>query len=138
MQQLGDGIGDTAFNSKVMDGEDVWVVELGDRLCLSLEPGEAVRILCHRFVDDLNRDVAVEPLIMGAVHLAHPAGADLVDDAVVAEGATDEVLHFELVPSLWYRSCVGAGGLIRPYCSCRWIPGAGGPPIRTLSVGRIF
>jgi hypothetical protein len=30
---------------------------------------------------------------VGAVHLPHPTLADLVDDAVVAEGATDEVSH---------------------------------------------
>jgi hypothetical protein len=29
----------------------------------------------------------------GPIHLAHPSLADLVDDPVVAEGATDEVLH---------------------------------------------
>ncbi len=30
---------------------------------------------------------------MRPVHLTHPAFADLLDDAVVPEGATDEVSH---------------------------------------------
>jgi len=69
------------------------MVELGDRFRLSLEPGETVRISSNRFVYDLDRDVAVEPLIVGAVNLAHSALADLGGDAVVTEGATDEVSH---------------------------------------------
>jgi len=69
------------------------MIELGDRFRLSLEPGETVRILSHRFVDDLDRDVAIEPFVVGAVHLTHPTLADLVDDAVVPKCAADEVLH---------------------------------------------
>ena len=31
---------------------------------------------------------------MGSINLTHPTSADLLDDAVMPEGATDEVLHF--------------------------------------------
>jgi hypothetical protein len=34
-----------------------------------------------------------QPFIMRSVDLAHPALADLPDDAIVAKGATDEVSH---------------------------------------------
>ena len=38
---------------------------------------------------DLQRDVAVEPLVVGAIDDAHAAFADLLEDAVVAEGLAD-------------------------------------------------
>jgi len=45
---------------------------------------------------------------MRPVHLSHPALADLVDDAVVAQSATDEVSHCVwfpggMVPQLQYQ-----------------------------------
>jgi len=35
----------------------------------------------------------IQPLIVRPVHLPHTASTDFGDDSVVAEGATDEVLH---------------------------------------------
>jgi len=76
-----------------VDGEDVRVVQLCNRLGLTLEPGETVGVLCHSLMDHLYRHIAVKPLVTGAVDLSHPALADLLDDAVMAEGGADEVLH---------------------------------------------
>ena len=45
-------------------------------------------------MEDLDRHVPIQSLVVGPIHHAHPALADLVDDAVVAEGATDEVSHY--------------------------------------------
>jgi hypothetical protein len=42
-------------------------------------------------MDHLYRHIPIQPLVMRPVNLAHPALADLLDDAVVPEGATDEV-----------------------------------------------
>jgi hypothetical protein len=69
------------------------VGELGDSLGLGLESGETVMSLGHRLRQHLDGDITVESLVVGAVDLSHAAGADLLDDTVVAECATDEVLH---------------------------------------------
>jgi len=79
--------------AELVNGKDVRVVELGDRLRLSLETCETVGVLSHRFMEHLDRHIPIEPLIVGAVDHAHSALADLLDDAVVAEGGADEVLH---------------------------------------------
>ena len=42
---------------------------------------------------NLDRHVPVEPLVVSAVDHSHPTFADFLDDSVVAETATDEVLH---------------------------------------------
>jgi hypothetical protein len=36
-----------------------------------------------------------------AVHHTHPTRADLLDDAVVAESATDHLLHCRCFPPTW-------------------------------------
>ncbi len=69
------------------------MVELGDCLRLALESRNALRILRHRRWQHLDRHVPIQPLIARSVNLAHPSLADLVDDAVVAEGATNKVSH---------------------------------------------
>ncbi|MBD3853454.1 MAG: hypothetical protein IFJ96_01625 [Acidobacteria bacterium] len=47
----------------------------------------------HCLGQHLDGDVPIQALIVRSVDLTHPALADLLDDAVVPEGSTDEVLH---------------------------------------------
>jgi hypothetical protein len=60
---------------------------------------------------------------MGAVYLTHPALADLFDDAVVAEGATDEVSHF-FRGSRRYGIAVVWRVAVSAKAVTGWIPGA--------------
>ncbi len=64
---------------------DVRVVEGGQELGLALEAGEALGILRQLCREDLDRDLAAELRVSGAVHLAHPSGAEGGDDLVGAE-----------------------------------------------------
>jgi len=93
IQQLSDSVGYSFIGAEIMDGKDVWMIQLGNSLCLSLETCETIGILSHSLMKHLNRNVPIQPLVVGAVHHPHPAGADLLDDAVVAEGATDHFCH---------------------------------------------
>ena len=76
-----------------VDGDDVGVVERGEGARLTLEAGQALGVLRHRRREHLDRDVAPELRVRGAVHLAHPARADGGGDAVVAEAAADHLGH---------------------------------------------
>ena len=81
------------LDAEVVDGEDVRVVELGHRLGLALEAGEPLRVLRHLLGQHLDGHIPLEPLVLSPVHHAHSAGADLLDDAVVAECLTNKVCH---------------------------------------------
>lgn len=73
---------DEAAVDDAVDVGDVRVIQRGQRLCLAREAGEALRIECEEVGKDLDRDVAIELGIAGAIHLAHSAGADGGDDVV--------------------------------------------------------
>jgi hypothetical protein len=75
LEQLGHRIDGFILGPEIMNRENVRVGKLGDRLGLALEARDAILARGH-------------PL-----GLPHPTLADLVDDAVVAEGAIDEVSH---------------------------------------------
>ena len=79
--------------SDIVNGDDVRVVEGGCRAGLLLEAAQPVLVCGRRLRQHLDCYVPIEPLIVRPVDLAHPADADLLDDAVMAEGATDEVSH---------------------------------------------
>ena len=75
----------------------IMVIELRFMICHlsrvyksgSAERRVAAPFQWHEFQSYLTAELSV----FGPVHLTHPASADLLDDAVVPEGATDEVLH---------------------------------------------
>ena len=49
--------------------------------------------IMFRLGDLIYRHVPIKPFVMSPVNLTHPARADLLDDAVGPERATDEVTH---------------------------------------------
>ena len=67
------------------------MVEFGDRLGFVLESIEAITSLCHLVRQHLDRHLPIQALVMRPVHHPHPASADFGGDAVVPEGATNEV-----------------------------------------------
>ena len=84
-QQLGDGVGHAGFDADIVNRQDVRMRERGDRLGLALEAGERGGIGGQPLGQDLDRDIAIEARVAGAVDLTHPPGADRSDDLVGAE-----------------------------------------------------
>lgn len=68
---------------------DVRVIERGERLRFACQPGESVGIVSNGIAQDLQRHVATEPGIAGAINLAHTALADLAEDLVGAQLLAD-------------------------------------------------
>jgi len=54
------------------EGDDVGVIQRGDRLGLALEAQQAIRVAGQRLGQYLQGDQAVQPEILGGVHVAHP------------------------------------------------------------------
>ena len=73
-----------------VDRGDVRVVERGEEVRLALEAREALGVLRHLRRQHLDRDVAAEVRVGGAVDLAHPAGAEGGGDPVVRQRLADQ------------------------------------------------
>ncbi len=71
----------------VVDGEDVRMVEGAGGAGFLLEAGEPFVGVGERSGKDLDGDVATEPLVAGAIDLAHAAGAELAEDFVWADAS---------------------------------------------------
>ena len=76
---------------EAVDVRDVRMVQRRERLRFAREPREPIGIVRERVGQDLERDVAIQLRVAGAIHLAHAAFADLGGDFVDAEaGAGSE------------------------------------------------
>jgi hypothetical protein len=60
----------------IMERADVRVVQPGDGLRLTLEPGAAIRVGAQLGGQHFDGHTAVEPRVLRLVDLAHPARAD--------------------------------------------------------------
>src|SRR5262245_20857511 len=67
--------------------------ELRDAQRLAFEPQDGGRIGGERFSQDLDRHIAIEPRIAGAIHLAHAAGPERADDLVLTEAGAGRQRH---------------------------------------------
>ena len=67
-----------------VDLRNVGMIERGKQLGFTLKPRQPFRIVRERIGQDLDRDVALQPRITRAIHLAHPARADGGQDLVGA------------------------------------------------------
>ncbi len=61
------------------------MIERGQNLRLALEAGQPVAIEREELGEDLERDVAIERCVAGAIHLAHAARAERREDLVGTE-----------------------------------------------------
>ena len=68
-----------------VDGGDVRVIQLRERPGLPLEAGEAVRVLGHRGRQHFERHIAMEFVVVGAIHVAHPSRSEMGGHFVRAE-----------------------------------------------------
>jgi hypothetical protein len=71
-----------------VDRGDVRMVERGEHAGFAFEAREPVRIAEERGGQHLDRDLAPEMRVAGAVHLAHASGAQQAQDRVRTEGVT--------------------------------------------------
>jgi hypothetical protein len=55
---------------------DVGMVERGERAGFALEPSDALLVARHLLGQDLDRHLAPEPGVAGAVHLSHASRAE--------------------------------------------------------------
>ena len=85
LQELENEVGTPAGGADVEDGQDVRVGEGGDGSRLVLEAAEALGRGLRVGEDDLDRDVAAETGVVGAVHLRHSTGAQQLPDLVGPE-----------------------------------------------------
>ena len=74
-QQLRDDERGTVLGADVVDREDVGMVEAARRLGFLLEAQQPIGIVRERRRQDLDRDVAPELVVSGAVDLSHAASA---------------------------------------------------------------
>jgi hypothetical protein len=84
-QQLADDVVLIAFVADVVDRDDVRMVEHPRRARFLSRSGAALRVVREIAGEDLDRDVASEARVDGAIHLAHAARADLCGDPVRTE-----------------------------------------------------
>ena len=66
---------------------DVGMIERGEHAGLALEPALVLRIVRRQLVQDLDGDLAAQPDVLGAIHLAHASGAEGREDPVRADRA---------------------------------------------------
>ena len=78
---------------EAVDRRDVGMIQRRQELRLALEAREAVRIGGEELGQDFQRDVAIEPRVARAIHLAHAARADGDDDLVSAEPCSGTHCH---------------------------------------------
>ena len=81
------GVGRTGFNA--VDRGDMWVIQRCQDTRLTLEPREPLRIDGKDDGQDLDRHLASELRIPGAIDLAHPPGTQFRDDVVRPEALPD-------------------------------------------------
>src|SRR5258705_11266389 len=67
----------------LVDMRDVWMIESSGRLCFTNKPLHSITIRREVGRQNLQRDFTIELGVLPQVHLAHPACADLGDDAVM-------------------------------------------------------
>ena len=93
---------------------DVRVVQPGQRLRFTPEPPPCRLVGQHARWQHLEGDVAIEMLVAGAVDLAHPAFAELLDDPVVREGAADHFFGGRGSDARWNRASMPGGVALGP------------------------
>ena len=82
--------------SCIVNGQDIGVVELSGCACFLFEAAQAIGVAEKRTGQNFDGDLARQPLITRAIHLAHTTGADLLQDLVVGELFADHADLSEL------------------------------------------
>jgi hypothetical protein len=70
---------------EAVNDADIRVLERGQHLGFALKPRQAVGIRGEQIWQDLQRNVAIEPAVAGAIDLAHATRTDLGDNFIGAK-----------------------------------------------------
>jgi hypothetical protein len=85
VEQLGHQVCGAVVGADVVNREDIWMRQGGDRAGFTFEPRAAVLILRDLDRKNLDRDVAIEPGVVRPIHLTHSARADGLRDEIWPE-----------------------------------------------------
>ena len=99
------------MGADVVQGEDVWVAQRSNRVGLLLEPPQPLWVGRELPRQHLDRDVAAEPRVAGAVHLAHPTSPNRGHDLVRAKANAGFQLRGRLLAII---SCLHALSAVSP------------------------
>ena len=91
--ELHDDRADVAAMFESVDVRDQGMIQGGEHARFALEPRQPVRIVNDRIGKDLDRDLALEARITGAIDLAHATRAECADDFIGAETSTGGEWH---------------------------------------------
>jgi hypothetical protein len=80
LDQLHDDRSEIAGVFDAVHRGNVGMIQRRQQFRLALKAGDAIGIAAHRLGQDFDRDVALQLRIARAIHLAHAAGADRVED----------------------------------------------------------
>ena len=108
-EQLHDQVVTPEIVTDVVEGADVWMTERGDRPPFPIEARSSARISSRLSGQHLDCDNAIEPRVPGAVHLAHPAGSERLENGVWAEPrAWSQIVSLSLIhrPLQFSRSVI--------------------------------
>src|SRR5713101_3379819 len=89
MQKLHDDERLPGLLADFVNRADVGVIQCRGGLGFALETGEGLGISCDLIGQELQGHEAVQFHILGLVHHAHPATAELLDNAVVRDGLAE-------------------------------------------------
>src|SRR5437868_2497784 len=81
------------MRAEVEDGDEVRMVEQAEGTRLLMKTGDDVRASGDRSGEELERDVASELDVAGAIHLSHSARPDERDDLVTANLIAQLQIH---------------------------------------------
>ena len=106
----------------VVDADDVRVLEPGRGLRLAPEALDEVRVLREPAVQQLQRDLAAELLVLGQEHVGHPAGAQPRDHPVAAvdDRSGREIGHryWPSASSVWITDLAIGAATVPPKPPC--------------------
>src|SRR5882762_6848353 len=72
-----------------MNCANVGMVQSGSGLCFTAKAAQGLSIFGHFVGQKLQRNKAIELGVLSFEYHAHPAGAQLLDDAIVQDGLVD-------------------------------------------------
>src|ERR1700730_6733660 len=72
-----------------MNCSDICMVQSRSGLCFTAKAAQDLSISGHFVGQKLQRNKAIEFGVLGFEYYAHPAGAQLLDDAIVQDGLAD-------------------------------------------------
>ena len=87
-QQLGNDIRTGAFDTDVVNRNNVGVIQSGGGASLKLESAQVVRILAGSRTDQFDGDIAFKPFVPRAEDFSHRARTYFFEDPVVPELAS--------------------------------------------------